>query len=105
MQPPRPRSRIAGWEDEFRVTDGTKLYTLEDLLPRSQRPFFAQLKHALVGERKPLLSPLDEDVDIGNYDTTMVDCVWTWYGGKLYDEADGLVEACTPPVRLIRYPV
>lgn len=105
MALPRSPSRIAGWEDEFRVSDGKRLYTLEELLPRSGRPFFAQLKHVLVGERKPLLSLLDEDLDLGNYDTTMVDCMWTWYGGKLYDEQDRLLEACTPPIRLIRYPV
>ncbi|MBI4499084.1 MAG: gamma-glutamylcyclotransferase [Chloroflexi bacterium] len=105
MERQRPLTRISGWEDEFRITDGARTYTLEDLLPRSQRPFFAQLKHALVGERKPILSLMDEDVDISDYDTTMVNCVWTWYGGKLYDEQDGLVEACTPPVRLSRSPV
>ncbi len=95
--------RIIGWEDEFRVTDGSTILTLDELLVKSPREFFAQAKHILLSERKP--PPFEESIDLADYDSSRTDCVWTWYGGKIYDEQDSLVEASSPPVPLLAYPI
>ncbi|MBM2826393.1 MAG: hypothetical protein HW403_457, partial [Dehalococcoidia bacterium] len=96
-------SRIIGWEDEFKIIDGERVVTLKDLLPSSHRTFFDQAKHVTLGERKQSLIPEYSDFD--DYDTTRTDCIWTWYGGKLYDEQDDLVEASAPPVSITKNPI
>jgi len=92
-----------GWEDEFRATDGSTVLTLDQLLTKNSREFFAQAKHILLSERKP--PPFEESIDLADYDSSRTDCVWTWYGGKIYDEQDSLVEASSPPVPLLAYPI
>ena len=95
--------RIIGWEDEFRATAGSTVLTLDELLTKSSREFFAQAKHILLGERKP--PPFEESIDLADYDSSRTDCIWTWYGGKIYDEQDSLIEASSPPVPLLAYPI
>ena len=56
-------SRIIGWEDEFKITDGERVITLKDLLPSSHRIFFDQAKHVTLGERKQSLIPEYSDFD------------------------------------------
>ncbi|MSQ14414.1 MAG: gamma-glutamylcyclotransferase [Dehalococcoidia bacterium] len=95
--------RIFGWEDEFRVTDGSTILTLDELLVKSPREFFAQARQIPLSERKPI--SIEESIDLADYDSSRTDCVWTWYGGKIYDEEDSLVEASTAPVPLHTYPI
>lgn len=95
--------RISGWEDEYKITEGKRVLTLEELLYPSPRAFFSQHKHALVGQRREHSFPQDDDPS--DYDASRTDCTWTWYGGKVYDEQDALVEASTPPISIERQPV